>query len=81
MLVELNAVEQRLKAVLEGLDGASVTDVARRYEVTRQSVHNWLRRHAADGFKGLVDQPVAAVVVSASDATGGGSDGCGVASC
>ena len=57
MLVELNAVEQRLKAVLEGLDGASVTDVARRYEVTRQSVHNWLRRHAADGFKGLVDQP------------------------
>ena len=40
VLVELNAVEQRLKAVLEVLDGASVTDVARRYEVTRQSVHN-----------------------------------------
>lgn len=57
MLVELTAVEQRLKAVLEVLDGASVTDVARRYEVTRQSVHNWLRRHATDGFKGLVDQP------------------------
>ena len=57
MLVELNAVEQRLKAVLEVLDGASVTDVARRYEVTRQSVHNWLRRHATDGFKGLVDLP------------------------
>ena len=57
MLVELNAVEQRLKAVLEVLDGATVTDVARRYEVTRQSVHNWLRRHATDGFKGLVDLP------------------------
>jgi transposase-like protein len=49
MLVELNAVEQRLKAVLEVLDGASVRDVARRYVVTRQSVHNWLRHHAADG--------------------------------
>ena len=57
MLVELNAVEQRLKAVLEVHDGESVTDVARRYEVTRQTVHHWLRRHAADGFKGLVDQP------------------------
>jgi transposase InsO family protein len=57
VLVELNAVEQRLKAVLEVLDGATVTDVARRYEVTRQSVHNWLRHHAAEGFKGLVDKP------------------------
>ena len=56
LLVELNAVEQRLKAVLEVLDGASVTDVARRYEVTRQTVHEWLRRYAADGLKGLVDQ-------------------------
>ena len=52
MLVEFNAVERRLKAVLEVLDGATVTDVARRYEVTRQSVHDWLRRYAADGFKG-----------------------------
>jgi transposase-like protein len=57
VLVELNAVEQRLKAVLEVLDGASVSDVARRYEVTSQSVHNWLRHHAVDGFKGLVDKP------------------------
>jgi hypothetical protein len=34
-----------------------VTDVARRYEVTRQSVHTWLRHHAVDGFRGLVDKP------------------------
>jgi transposase InsO family protein len=54
VLVELNAVEQRSKAVLEVLDGASVTDAARRYEVTRQY---WLRHHAADGFRGLVDRP------------------------
>ena len=40
MLVELGLVEQRYKAVLEVLDdGASVTDVARRYGVGRQTVH------------------------------------------
>ena len=57
MLVELGVVEQRSKAVYEVLDGASVTDVARRYGVTRQSVHAWLRRYAADGVSGLVDKP------------------------
>ena len=50
MLVELNLVEQRYQPVLEVLnDGASVTDVARRHEVARQTVHEWLRRYAA-GF-------------------------------
>ena len=48
MLVELGLVEQRYRAVLEVLDGAaSVTDVARRYGVGRQTVHTWLRRYAA----------------------------------
>jgi len=43
VLVELNVVEQRYQAVLEVLnDGASVTDVARRYGVARQTVHEWL---------------------------------------
>lgn len=49
MLVELDAVEQRYRAVLEVLDGAPVTDVARRYGVARQSVHRWLRRYAGEG--------------------------------
>ena len=35
MLVELGLVEQRLKAVHEVLDGATVTDVAKRNGVTR----------------------------------------------
>ena len=49
MLVELGLVEQRYRAVLEVLnDGATVTDVARRYEVSRQTVHEWLRRYAED---------------------------------
>ena len=53
MLVELGLVEQRYKAVIEVLDGAaSVTDVARRYGVGRQTVHAWLRRYAAEGLPG-----------------------------
>jgi transposase InsO family protein len=50
MLVELAVVEQRYRAVLEVLeDGASVTEVARRFGVARQTLHQWLRRYAADG--------------------------------
>jgi len=57
VLVELNLVEQRYRAVLEVLnDGASVTDVARRFGVARQTVHEWLRRDAADGLAGLADR-------------------------
>ena len=56
MLVELGLVEQRYKAVLEVLnDGATVTDVARRYGVVRQTVHTWLRAYAAHGLAGLAD--------------------------
>jgi transposase-like protein len=43
--------------VLEVLDSAaSVTDVARRYGVGRQTVHTWLRRYAAEGLPGLADR-------------------------
>jgi transposase-like protein len=56
LLVELGVVEQRYQAVLEVLAGATVTDVARRYGVARQTVHTWLRRYASDGLAGLVDR-------------------------
>jgi transposase InsO family protein len=57
VLVELGVVEQRYRAVLEVLEGASVTDVARRYGVARQTVHEWLRRYANDGgLAGLADR-------------------------
>jgi transposase len=49
MLREWSVAEQRYRAVLEVLDGASVTDVARRFGVSRQTVHAWLRRYAEDG--------------------------------
>jgi transposase InsO family protein len=56
MLVELGLVEQRYKAVCEVLDGATVTDVARRNGVARQTVHTWLRRYANHGLAGLADK-------------------------
>jgi transposase InsO family protein len=57
VLVELGVVEQRYRAVLEVLEGASVTEVARRYGVARQTVHDWLRRYANDGgLSGLADR-------------------------
>jgi transposase InsO family protein len=57
VLVELGLVEQRHKAILEVLGGASVTEVAHRYGVTRQTVHSWLKRYAQAGLAGLVDRP------------------------
>jgi transposase-like protein len=58
VLVELGVVEQRYRAVLEVLDeGVPVVVVARRYGVTRQTVHEWLRRYANEGgLGGLADR-------------------------
>jgi transposase InsO family protein len=57
MLVELGVVEQRYRAVLEVLqDGVPVTEVARRYGVARQTVHEWLARYAGGGLGGLADR-------------------------
>jgi len=54
--VELGVVEQRYQAVLEVFSGATVTDVARRDEVARQTVHGSLCRYASDGLAGLVER-------------------------
>ena len=57
VLVELGLVEQRHKAILEVLEGGlSVVEVARRFGVARQTVHDWLRDYARDGIVGLVDK-------------------------
>jgi transposase InsO family protein len=57
VLVELGVAEQRYRAVLEVLDGAPVTVVARRYGVSRQTVHRWLARYAGEGgLANLVDR-------------------------
>jgi transposase InsO family protein len=56
VLVELKLVEQRYRAVIDVLDGMSVTEVARRNKVSRQSVHTWLRRYANGGMAALADK-------------------------
>jgi transposase InsO family protein len=56
VLVELKLVEQRYRAVIDVLDGMSVTEVARRNKVSRQTVHTWLRRYADGGMAALADK-------------------------
>jgi transposase InsO family protein len=57
VFVELSVVERRYHAVMEVLAaGATKTDVAARYGVSRQSVHEWVRRYQADGLGGLTDR-------------------------
>jgi integrase len=53
---ELSVVEQRYRAVLEVQAGVSVSEVALRYGVSRQSVHTWLARYGAEGLDGLRDR-------------------------
>ena len=48
-------MEQRYHAVMEVVSGAPVTEVARRYGVSRQAVHAWLGRYERDGLAGLAD--------------------------
>ena len=56
-LVELSVVEQRYRAVLEAASGVPVTEVAARYDVSRQSVHAWIARYRQGGLGGLADRP------------------------
>lgn len=49
-------MEQRLLAVEAVRNGESITDVARRYEVSRQAVYDWLRRESERGPSGLEDR-------------------------
>jgi len=49
--------EQRYQAVLAVIaEGATVTEAAGRWGVSRQSVHAWLARYEAGGLEGLVDR-------------------------
>jgi transposase InsO family protein len=57
VLLELSVVEQRYDAVMEVLrDGLTVTEVADRYGVSRQSVHSWIGRYEREGLGGLADR-------------------------
>ncbi|GAA2638102.1 hypothetical protein GCM10010307_36220 [Streptomyces vastus] len=52
-LVELSFVEQRYRAVLAVLAGATVTEVAASLGVSRQTVSGWKSRYEASGLAGL----------------------------
>jgi transposase InsO family protein len=54
---ELSVAEQRYQAVLAVVgDGETVTEVAARFEVRRQTVHEWLAKYEAGGLEGLGDR-------------------------
>jgi transposase InsO family protein len=57
MLVELSKMEQRYDAVLGVIrDGYTVSEVARAFGVSRQSVHTWLARYEAGGLPALAER-------------------------
>jgi transposase InsO family protein len=57
MLVELSKMEQRYDAVLGVLrDGFTVTEVAQKFNVSRQTVHMWLARYEEGGLEALAER-------------------------
>src|ERR1700723_1971410 len=54
---ELSVAEQRYQAVLAVIsDGLSISQVASKVGVSRQTLHSWLARYEAQGLEGLVDR-------------------------
>ncbi|WP_068179193.1 IS481 family transposase [Mycobacterium sp. UM_CSW] len=54
---ELSVAEQRYLAVLAVIsDGLSISQVAEKVGVSRQTLHTWLARYEASGLEGLVDR-------------------------
>jgi transposase InsO family protein len=57
VLRELSVAEQRYQAVLAVIeDGLSITEVAAKAGVSRQTLHSWLSRYAGGGLEGLADR-------------------------
>jgi transposase InsO family protein len=54
---ELSVAEQRYQAVLAVIsDGLSISQVASKVGVSRQTLHSWLVRYEAEGLEGLTDR-------------------------
>src|SRR2546429_4720955 len=54
---ELSVTEQRYKAVLAVIsDGRTVTEVARDWNVSRQTLHQWLAHYEEEGLEGLANR-------------------------
>src|SRR5438128_1142223 len=53
---EMSVAEQRYKAVMAVIsEGRTITQVARGWDVSRQTMHGWLARYEADGLEGLAN--------------------------
>jgi transposase len=54
---EISVAEQRYQAVLAVIsDGLSISQVAGKVGVSRQTLHAWLARYEAEGLEGLADR-------------------------
>jgi transposase len=54
---ELSVAEQRYQAVMAVIgDGLSISQVAGKVGVSRQTLHAWLARYEAEGLEGLKDR-------------------------
>jgi transposase len=52
---DLSVAEQRYQAMLAVIsDGLSISQVAEKVSVSRQTLHTWLARYKAQGLEGLV---------------------------
>ena len=57
MLQEISKMEQRYDAVVAVVrDGLSVTEVAEKFGVSRQSVYRWMSRYETGGLEGLAER-------------------------
>ncbi len=54
---DVSTMSQRLEfVVLASAEGANVSELCRRFGVSRKTGYNWLSRYAAEGSAGLADQ-------------------------
>lgn len=57
LMRELSVAEQRYQVVLAVIsDGLSISQVAEKVGVSRQTLRSWLARYEAHGLEGLVDR-------------------------
>jgi transposase len=53
-MMELSEAEQRYQAVMAVIgDGLSISQVAEKVGVSRQTLHAWLARYGIEGLEGL----------------------------
>jgi hypothetical protein len=79
VLWEYRVVEQRYDAVMEvRRDGRTVTEVAERWGVSRQSLYAWMDRYAVGGLEGW---PIGRIVLAAVPIRSRSRWRCGSVSC